>query len=494
MALFNAGFKKKRNNNKKNSKKKTKNRAGGLAYVQSPKMKLASLLLTSFAQDQYYRSAKTTFKEIVALLSKVDPLFAAKAGVYARTQFGMRSITHVLAAELAAYASGQPWAKAFYNRVVYRPDDMLEIATYYKSIGGKNLPNAMKKGFANAFNRFDAYQLAKYRGEGKDMKLVDMANLVHPKPTDRNGVALKQLVEGTLRNTETWETLLTKAGQNAKTATQKAKLKQEVWKSLLKENKLGYFALVRNLRNIAAQAPNMIDLVCNQLTDENRIKRSLVLPFRLLTAYKQLNGNDSATRKLKYALEAAIDVACNNVPNLANTLVVVDNSGSMSSPVANSQHIKCNELGAMFGMILAKRSNADILEFGTTARYIKYNLRDSVLSFSSKFEYKNQVGHGTNFHAIFQTAKKRYDRIVIFSDMQGWMGYNSPDAAYKSYKKRYSCNPFIYSFDLRGYGTLQFPENKIFTLAGFSEKVFDLMTALETSPQAMIAAIEQTEL
>ncbi len=130
---------------------RTTNLAGGQAYVQTPQMQLVSILLTSFAQDQFYRTAKGTFDGIVQLLPQVDAQFAAKAAVYARHQYGMRSITHVLAAELAAHASGQAWSKAFYDRIVRRPDDMTEIAAYYFNKGGKTLPNAMKKGFASAF-------------------------------------------------------------------------------------------------------------------------------------------------------------------------------------------------------------------------------------------------------------------------------------------------------------------------------------------------------
>ena len=486
MSIFN--LKTKRKN------QKIINRAGGEAYGQSPKMKLVSLLLTSFAQDQYYRKAEDTFKDLITAIKNVDPLFAAKAGIYARTEYGMRSITHVLAAELATYVSGQSWAKDFYTKIIKRPDDMLEIAAYFKSQGGQGLPNAMKKGFAKAFDKFDGYQLAKYRGEDKSVKLIDLVNLIHPQPTQKNAKALQALVDGTLRNTETWESQLTQAGQTASSEKEKAKLKAQVWKNLLRENKLGYFALVRNLRNILQQAPEMTGEVCNQLTDRERIKKSLVLPFRLLVVYKQLNGNDSDIRKVRAALEKAIDIACDNVPELRNTLVVVDNSGSMGSPVSNSPHVKCNEVGAMFGMVLAKRCNADIMEFGNTARLINYNLNDSVMKFSQSFAGNNKVGHGTNFHAIFQTAKKRYDRIVIFSDMQAWVGHYSPKATFEKYKQTTGAYSYIYSFDLRGYGSLQFPENNVLALAGFSEKVFDLMKVLEQDPSALVHAIEGVEL
>ena len=231
-------------NKAKNRTKRITNRAGGEAFAQTPKMELASMLLTSFAQDQYYRSAGETFKELNALLPKVDAKFAAKAAIYARHEFGMRSITHVLAAELSAYVSGQSWAKDFYKAIVRRPDDMLEIMAYYYAKGGKTLPNAMKKGFANAFDKFDAYQLAKYRGTQKAVKLVDVVNLVHPKATDRNATALKELVADTLKSTGTWEAKLTQAGQTAKTDADKAERKAAAWAELIGERKLGYFALL----------------------------------------------------------------------------------------------------------------------------------------------------------------------------------------------------------------------------------------------------------
>lgn len=68
---------------------------------------------------------------------------------------------------------------------------MSEILSVIKSETAKCVPNAVRKGFKKAFERFDAYQLAKYRSENKDIKLVDIVNLVHPKHTD----ALQKLIK-----------------------------------------------------------------------------------------------------------------------------------------------------------------------------------------------------------------------------------------------------------------------------------------------------------
>ncbi|TXF91460.1 TROVE domain-containing protein [Neolewinella aurantiaca] len=472
----------------------TINRAGGEAYRTSAEYRLASLMLTSFVTDQFYRDANGALGELMGLIAKVEPGFAARAAIYARKEYGMRTITHAAAALLSKRLSGHPDAKAFYDQIVVRPDDMLEIRAALKLIGERKLTNAMKKGFAAAFDRFDGYQIAKYRADNKDIKLVDMVNLVHPVPTQRNAAALQALVDGTLTNTETWEAKLSAAGAEATSDKDKAKRKASAWADLLRENKLGYFALLRNLRNIIAQAPKLVPLACEQLVDEKRLRGSKVLPFRLLTAYKQFAGTDRNERKVLDAIERAADLACANMPQLDNTLVVIDNSGSMACGVAGSHHVKCNETGALFGFALAKRSGADLMEFGTSARMIPYRNSQTALDFAMNFEKNNKVGHGTDFKAIFGAAKRKYDRIVIFSDMQGWKGGHCPKDAFSAYRKRTGADPFLYSVDLAGYGSLQFPEDKVATMAGFSEKIFEIMAMAETDSLALINRVRAVEL
>ncbi len=474
--------------------KETVNLAGGQAFVQTPKMQLASMLLTSFAQDQFYRSGKQSFEDLKALLAQVEPEFAAKAAVFARTKYGMRSITHVLAAELAKQAAGQHWAKAFYNQIVARPDDMTEILAYFLPQTGNSLPNAMRKGFAAAFDRFDGYQLAKYRGAVKAIKLVDVVNLVHPVPVERNAEALKQLVADTLRNTATWEAKLTVAGQSANSEEEKTELKAEAWASLLKSRKLGYFALLRNLRNIATQAPDLVDLVCKQLTDSTLIEKSLVLPFRFLSAMdavKTANLGD-AQRPLMQALNRAVDLALANVPRFAGrTLVVLDDSGSMSTRTRQGDGTPL-QIGSLFAAALFKSNNADLMRFSDDASYVTQNPDNPVMTISEHL-VKNARAGGTNFPAIFTAANRAYDRIVILSDMQGWMQGGAPTAAFSEYKHRHKALPFVYSIDLQGYGSLQFPEQKVFAVAGFSEKIFELMQLLESDRQALVHEIERVQ-
>lgn len=469
----------------------TENLAGGQAYAQSNELALVSLLLTSFVNDQFYKSAQTTLDDLRTLSSKVkDKEFVAKAAIYARDRFGMRSVTHALAGELTSELAGKEWGKNFYDKVVVRVDDMTEILSYYLAYkttkDNPKFPNALKKGFAKAFDKFDGYQLAKYSGKNKEVKLVDIVNLVHPIPTIKNKEALALLIKGELKSTDTWESKLSQAGQTAENEEDLAQLKADAWDELIKSRKIGYFALLKNLRNIITQSPESVPAACELLVDTNMISKSRVLPFRFTTAYEEIGklGSSKEVRDVLVAINQALDISVSNVPKFdGDTLVVMDVSGSMSG--------RPSEIASLFGAILAKVNNADVITFSNNSNYKQYNPMDSVLTIRNGFRYS---GGGTNFRSIFTTANKKYDRVVILSDMQGWIGYETPTATFNQYKNKYGANPFVYSWDLAGHGTLQFPEKNVFTLAGFSDKVFQIMSLLEKDKNALLNEIKAIQL
>jgi len=477
-------------NTKTISKTKVDNLAGGESYKQTNELELVSILLTSFVGDSFYEKSNDTISRLRRILPKVDPKFAAKAAIFARDTFGMRSITHVLAGELTQYSSGMTWAKNFYDKVVLRPDDMNEILAYYLNNktdkSDPKFPNSLKKGFASAFNRFDDYQIAKYRSENKEVKLVDIVNLVHPIPNQKNKESLSNLISGDLKSTQTWESMLSEAGQNVNDENELSDNKSAVWETLLKEKKIGYFALLRNLRNIIEQSNESVDMACEMLTNDKLISKSRVLPFRFKTAYDEIYkiANDSKSRKVMVSIEEALNKSLVNVPKFeGETLVVIDVSGSMKG--------KPSDIASLFGAIIAKKNNCDVMTFSNRAQYVSYNPSDSTISIRNSFHFS---GGGTNFKDIFKVANKSYDRIIILSDMQSWIGYETPSKEYNDYKKKFKCDPYVYSWDLQGLGTMQFPEKNVFALAGFSDKVFEIMKWLETDRNKLFKMIESIEI
>lgn len=459
------------------------NLAGGRAYTQAEKLEFASIALTSFLKDQFYRTADDTMNRIRQLVGKIDPRFAAQTAVYARKVYGMRSVTHLIAAEIGHHVHGSDWGRHFFREVVQRPDDVTEILSAYMTLHSNDgIPNAMKKGLGEALSKFSAYQLGKYKGSENDMSLVDAINLLHPKHNKQ----LRELIKGKLKSPETWETKMSAAGQKAKSAEQLAKLKEKVWVDLLKEDGLGYFALLRNLRNISEQAPGALPEALKQLVNEKSIKSSLVLPFRFLSAYDALSG-DKNERAIRSALDEALTLSMSNVPQLpGRTLIIVDGSGSMGG---------CIKKAALFAAVMYKAwKNSDIMMFETSAHYLTLNDRDSLTTVQQRI-LSSYGGGGTDFGCPINAANKKYDRMVFLSDMQGWAGADAgaPVGALREYKKRHDADPFIHSFDLEGYGTGMFTGNKLMCMAGISEKVFDIMGIVEKDPNALIHVIEQVK-
>lgn len=485
---------------------KTTNRSGGPAYTISDEYELVSILLTSFVSDKFYESADAQLvrlNEVAQRLidnGKAD--FVAKAALYARREFGMRSITHVLAAKIASAVSGADWKRRFFASFPYRVDDITEVMAFYYqnyAVGNEDgkfraLPAAMKAGFANALGRFDNYQLAKYQGNGKFVSLLDAVNLLHPVPTEKNAEALKQLVAGTLKNENTWESKVSKAGAVAENAEDFKNLKGDAFAALLKEKRLGYLALIRNLRNILETAPEMIEEVETLITNESQIRKGMVFPFVYLDAFDavaSIPANNKLFAKIRNrvndALGRAMEMSAENMPVFPGaTLVALDQSGSMGGGYFARSGPVPGKIGGVFMAMIASRSpNTDLMMFDYNATYIKLK-GNNILEQANNLKF---TGGATNVPSIFNTANKKYDRIIILSDMESWVNTNSVDSYLNTYKRKFGANPNIYAFDLAGTGTMLFPQEKVYKIAGFSDKSLQFLGNNEQDKDALINTI-----
>lgn len=472
---------------------KTINLAGGEAFKEDSKVEYVLLLLTSFMEDQYYATKEENQERLLKLMEKIDWPFLTKGALYARHKFGMRSISHVIAAELSRVKDRSLPKRKFFEEIVVRPDDMLEIATYYLTKYGKPLPNSMKRGFADAFNKFDDYVIAKYKKSNLPFKLIDLINLVHPVPTFKNCKSLGALIKGGKFISETWETMLTQAGQGADEEDIE-KIKSEAWIKYLNSEKVMYFALLRNLRNIlrAVKDKDILKRVATLLTDEKSIKNSRLFPYRFLAAYRELEKcGEPNTRIILPAISKALDIALNNLATPeGETLVIVDVSGSMQDPLSAHSQIKLVDVASLMGIILWK-VGADLILFADEARYFSGDPNNSVLSLVGNINGYD-LGGCTKLSAGLSLIDKHYDRIILISDMQSWVEtkFRQEPVQKVWHKLTEKYGPMkLYSWDLAGYGSLQFPEKEVYLLGGFSEKVFQLMEYIERGPQTLIEEI-----
>ena len=507
-------------NSAKVSSTATTNLAGGSAYKESAKLELASLLVTSFLSgDKAYEKEADTIKRLEKLYEKMnteDKKFFAQAAIYARDKFRLRSISHLCASLIGEGISAgnydkedKAWIANFFSKVVMRGDDITEIISAYKSRpncykskkGRIQIPEAMKSGLSKALGRMDEYQLAKYRGSNKETSLIDAVRMLHAKATDKNKTGLEKLVKGTLRSTETWEAKQSAAGQVAADVTDKeekakavAQAQSEAWEDFVnKGDKIEYMALLRNLRNIEEKASEeTFKKALAIIRDPKKVLSSKQLPFRFLTAMKQMMHSRAAVS----ALSDALEISVSNCPELpGKTAILVDISGSMSTKCSSVGCASVSEVAGIFAASLYKKNeDAEIVLFGSKGWYLKANPKDSIETIAENCHCRYAW---TCMGAGFEILNRAYDRIIVLSDMQSWVDpqyAKDTKDAFRKYAKKYNPNVKLYSFDLAGMGTLQFPERNVFTIAGLSEHVFDIMAKMEEDKRYMIHEIEAIEL
>jgi 60 kDa SS-A/Ro ribonucleoprotein len=129
--------------------------------------------------------------------------------------------------------------------------------------------------------------------------------------------------------------------------------------------------------------------------------------------------------------------------------------------------------------------------FSGSAAYVSLNPADSLFTMTSQIPRR---GQDTDFHSIFRTANKAYDRIIVLSDMQGWAGHRNPTGSYAAYCQGFGCRPRLYMMDLAGYGDMMFPTEMVYCMAGFNDRVFEVMQLLETDQNALVNKIESIKL
>jgi len=503
---------------------------GGMGFQLEPKLELIALLASGI-ENKYYEKESEREQRLNKLVSEIavkDKNFVAKALIYARTKMGQRSVTHIGAVNLAKFLSGDGLGSRFFSKrdrkenkggIVFRLDDMLEIAACYQAKNpntktrkngspSMTLPNSIKKGFKSALEAADEYELAKYQGKTRDISLVDICNLVHPKPSKKMVPVFKKLMNGELKQFNTVEDKNSAAGQEvaaaiasgemsateAKVALQEAK--EENYAELIRNKKIGYLALLRNLRNILKNTTDktLINDACDLLTDAKFVRNSLVFPHQIDIALEIMLSEFGVSKMGKFAtaLNTAYELAIPNLTELftsGKTAVVFDSSGSMSASIMLSNKSRGSEAAldkaVLIAATLAKGIGADVYTFANNCHSISYNPGDTVNTLKKHFKSSAHAGGGTYFGSIFQVLGTKYDRVFVISDEQG------ADSLERS---SYS-NTHIYSINLCGYGTTMFkPGNKVYRLFGYGADIYELIKKVEVDPKAILAEIEAIQI
>ena len=489
--------------------KTEKNYEGARAYAMTPELELYSAVVTASLCDTFYEKHDERTDRIDQLIGKVSPEFVARLAVYSRTEMHLRSIPLLLLVELAKAHNGDDLVARAVENTVFRADEIMELLMCYqwrnpsgdgrKKLG--KLSRQIQNGLQRAFNRFDEYQFAKYDRDGLEVKLRDALFLVHPKAKDEQQQALfDKIANRQLEIPYTWETELSALGkQMFESETQKQEAVREKWEELVDSGKLGYMALMRNLRNMLQAKVSLLEMqkVASRLSDAEQVANSKQLPFRYLSAYREIEKVHSAhTPMLMNALEAAVKCSACNIEGFGeNTRVLLasDVSGSMCLPISQKSTILNYDIGLLLSMLLRSRCKQVVSGiFGDDWKVVNMP-NDNILMATRQMELlSNTVGFATNGYKVIDWLVEQnmvMDKLMMFTDMQMWDStgrHQEIEDSWRKYKKL-APNAQLYLFDLEGNGQLplRLAEPDVYLIAGWSDRVFDVLSAIDKGENAL---------
>ncbi|MGQ0672520.1 MAG: TROVE domain-containing protein [Hyphomicrobium sp.] len=353
-----------------------------------------SMLSCLLWEDEFYEDGETISARITALASSLDPEVVAALAVEARSKMNLRHAPLLLLTVLAK--TGAQREKLVANtvcEVIQRADELAELVAIYWRNGKRPLSAQMKKGLARAFEKFDAYELAKYDRPGP-VRLRDVLFLVHAKPrAAEQAETWRKLAGKELDSADTWEVALSGGAD-----------KRDTFERLLREGKLGYLALLRNLRNMADSGVDE-KLVRMAILDRKGAKR--VLPFRFVAAAR-------AAPMFDRELDSALKTVIAEQPKLeGRTIVLVDVSGSMGAALSRRSDLSRMDAAAALASVI----NGDLRTFTFSDDVKEVPSRQGLAGIDAIV--RSQPNNGTFLgKAVSHVNGLAHDRLIVITDEQ----------------------------------------------------------------------------
>ncbi|MFF4263344.1 TROVE domain-containing protein [Streptomyces virginiae] len=430
---------------------------GGPGHLRDPRSELFLLAVANFVtQRTAYESGEARddrFAALVRTLAVEDPAWTAGLLGWLRQDAHLRTASLAGAAEyvkarLEAGVTEGPSNRQVVDSVLRRADEPGELLAYWTATYGRNVPKPVKRGIADAVRRlYSATSLLKYDTDSKAYRFGDVLNLVHASPDpakpwqgelfrhaldrrhnpaearvpagNRTLVAHRALME--LPVSERRAVVLAPDGAERLAAAGmtweslagwlRGPMDAAAWEAVIPS--MGAMALLRNLRNFdrAGVSDAVAAQVAARISDPEVVARSRQFPFRYLAAYRH-----ASSLRWAYPLEQALGHSLANVPALpGRTLILVDRSGSMGSPLSDRSELNRADAAAVFGTALALRAEqADLVQFGTTSEAVRCGRGESVLKVLERFR---DLG-GTYTAKAVKEHYDGHDRVLIVTDEQ----------------------------------------------------------------------------
>ena len=499
----------------------TRNEAGGIAYMLTPKQQLAQLAATGCLNSTYYADAQDQLEQVLELAKNLDAEFIAKTAVYARQKGFMKDMPALLLAVLAQKDVNM-LARVF-DQVADNGKMLRNFAQIIRSgaVGRKSFGNRPKKLMQTWLLTATEKQLLN-AAVGNSPSLADVVKMVHPKPREAWRAAWFAWLIGKPYDREALPPI-TRAFEDYKQSRQ-GELPNVPFQMLtaLDLNNGDWAQIARNgswqqirqnlntfLRHEVFAKSKNIKMVAEKLRDETAIARARVLPYQLLTAYQATS--DQMPSEIREALQDAMETAVQNVPAIQGKVVVCpDVSGSMHSSVTGyrgsaTSKTRCIDIAALVSAAMLRTNpQARVIPFEQITVNVKLNPRDSIMTNAEKLA--NVGGGGTACSAplaMLNREKADVDLVVIVSDNESWAdrgqwgGKTSLMKEWDILKQRCPEAKLV-CLDIQPYTTVQVQNRcDILNVGGFSDQVFTLIGSFAEQGMGAdfwVEEIEKTDL
>ena len=204
------------------------------------------------------------------------------------------------------------------------------------------------------------------------------------------------------------------------------------------------------------------------------------------------------------ALEDAVLASAQNITGFdvhTRVLLACDVSGSMYSPVSPRSTVKNYDIGLMLAMLLQNRCENVITGiFGDIWKVVNLPSKGVLSNIEQLYRREGEVGYSTNGYKVVEylrTNNIKMDKVMMFTDCQMWNsreGGQTMQSEWLKYKK-IAPQAKLYLFDLQGYGMspLKLLDNDVALVAGWSDKVFDMLQAIDEG-KSVVENIRNIEL
>ena len=515
---------------------------GAPGYAYSGKSELFLLATTRFfGQDAFYEKADESSARFILLVKEItrtDPAWMLKFIGWLRYSGNMRTGAVVASVESAVVAAkagqnikhlaqGMGMARMLAQAGIGRADEIVEALAYWRHAHkGKQLPKPIKRGLADCLLNpkiVNEYTAMKYKSDGKSWSLGQAINVLHPVSSGWQSDLFGYLVAREYGEVEVPASLQKLVKRNLLMQMPVAKrrdvltasdgatwlkdagltweslagwlqgpLDKAAWEAIIPS--MGYFALLRNLRNFdqAGVSGAVANHVASKLGNYDEVKRSKLFPFRFLSAHRE-----APHIRWGAALAQALDHSVANVPALpGRTLVLVDTSGSMRSAFSEHSNMMRWDAAALFGIALAKAAeqvkgaHVDIVSYSDRFKKFEPVKGKDLLSECQRWAQGGyNIGSGTMTAQAVSQFYQGHDRVIILTDEQAHYQMHAAKEGWGYYAARAIDAPVpadkhVFTFNLAGYKQGHLPTSATrHSFGGLTDACFSMIKQIEQGCQ-----------